>query len=804
MTMDEDAPETSAESRQLTAARLAVFLTAVTQILVIPGFLFPFVTTRNVFFRLCVELALSCVLIAGVKRLRELEGRADPILKGFCLFMLALSLAALFGLSPWHSLFGDFERMNGVWAWLHLFLFYLVLRILMREEDWPVLFRIIVVVADLIVIWGASEFLPTAMRNPRFQLVLSAGSTIGNPGLLAPYLLLCLALNGWLLGTERRWGWKALAVTSELILLVGIGGARNRSSQLGLVFGSMIGLAVFLFLQPDRRRLLKKYSLPALVTLALLIGGAYALSLKAPSIADQFWGRWNGFLASPVDHIRTLEWKIGADGFRERPILGYGPENHQIIVSHHFDPAVYSLAGGGIFDRTHNAWIELLATSGLVGFLAMVGVWLAAVATLRDGVREKSLASWEAGLLVGALTGYAVYLTFWFFDVNSAIVWVVLLAFLGSRVRGRIDVLNGKEANPGALPARPLRRITTWAAVVLIALAAYLHGIVPLVAAHDLSVAASGGSFADRLNRFERVMNSAAPQTLHTLPLYYSYLRSTSRYANAADADPLLRKRFNLALQRGMIEAKRSISRNPEDDRSYFDAARFSMLAGSFYRDARYVLLARNELLHAIRISPRRPDSRVVLSSVYLTLRDSSKARAQLDSAMRLAPQYGGSFFFAARDALQDNDPDSAAVLLRLSLKNNFQGSDSVFFSTVSALERRGEYLPAAELGQAYLESKVGPMAEWKWQKSSSRVSLTPLSDSLADKLPILYLKSGNTAAAISVAIAFGAVKRGIQPIVTAFVNDVRSGATSRWTDKSSLVPLIVPKTASSSTPGVK
>ena len=775
------------EPSQIRLARVAVWLTAFTQILVIPGFFFPFVTTRNIFFRLCVELALALTLLGGLKRLREIQGRTDPILKWFCFFIIAQSLAALFGFSPWHSLFGDFERMGGVWAWLHLFLFYVLLRILMREGDWYVFFRIIVLVADLIVIWGASEFLPATMRNPQFQLLLSAGSSIGNQGLLGPYLLLSFALVWFLLGSEKNRAWKAFALISGLIVLIGIGGARNRSSQLGLLVGSTVTFGAWLFLHPQRGAFLRKFSVRALGIFFLLIGSAYFLSVAAPNIADQFWGRWHGFLTSPVDHIRTLEWKIGAEGFRDRPLFGYGPENHQIIVSHHFDPAIYSVAGGGVFDRTHNAWIELAATSGIVGLLAMVGIWVAALLTIRDGVRENALAAWESALFLGALTGYAVYLTFWFFDINSVMLWVVILAYLRSRIQGRIHVFADGSPREAGTPDRPRRLKPTWAIVALIVLAGYLHGIIPLVAAHDLSRAASGGAFEDRLNRFERVMNSATPQTLHTFPLYYSFLRSSSRFANAPDANPFFRKQFDLALQRGMIEADRFIERNSDDDRSYVDAARFSMLAAGFYSDSRYIVLAKNELIRAAHISPRRPDVRILLSTAYLTLRDSTKAVSQLDSAMSLAPEYGASFFFAARLESAKNEPDSAAALLMTALRRKFVGTERDYLSVVSSLQSREEYLKAARLAQTFLEEKYGTFAGWKRKNSQQRIALTPLSDSLANQLPILYLKAGENAAAINAAKAYGEANPHAEAVATLFATDVKSGNTSKWIKQSVL-----------------
>lgn len=766
------------------AGRAAIVLTALTQIVLFPGFLFPFVTTRNVFFRVCVEIAVAAVLLAGVQRLRDVNDR-DPILKWFFGYLIAIGVAAMFGLSPWHSLFGDFERMGGVWAWVHLLLFYLVLRMLMQRSNWVLFFRLMLLVSTLVVVWGAAEFLPAGIRNPLFQSTLAAGSTIGNPGLLAPYLLLCLALSCWLMVAEsRRWR-RTYAAISAAVLLFGIAGSRNRSSELGLLAGALTGAVVFFLLHRNRKRLARTYVLVGSSGLALLVAASLLLAYRSPEMADRFGGRWKGFLSAPIDYSRTIEWKIALEGFRDRPLLGYGPENHQIVSSHHFDPKIYEVLGEETFDRTHNAWLELLATSGLAGTLAMIGIWVAAIGALRTGVRESSISGSEAAILSGAFASYAVYLTFWFFDINSLMVWVVILAFLANRVYGPLRAL----APQRSVPLRGFRgRAPVLAAVAAILLTSYLHGVVPLMAAHDLSVAAGGGVFAERLNAFQRVMNSSAPQTLHTFPLYYRFLRSGSRFATAPGASPFFRRQFDLALQRGMIEADRNISRNSEDDRSYVDAARFSMLAGSFYRDTRYLILARNELVHAVRISPRRPDARVFLSAVYQSLGDSAKGRAQLDSAMLLAPEYGGSFFFAARIALARNNPDSAAALLTLSLDRKFPGNELVVDTTVSALVSRGENLRAARLAQKFLESGYGPLARWKGRYSQNAPVLSSVSELLANRLPILYLKADEPNAAIAAAIAFASVQPKAGIAAADFVSAVRSGGGSSWKGKPSLI----------------
>ncbi len=768
------------EIRLAEVGRVAVYLTAATPLVLLRGFFFPFVTTRNIFFRFCVEIAVFTILARGVRRLRDIEVRDDPILKWFLAFVLALFVAAIFGASRWHSFFGDFERMGGVLAWLHLFVFYFVLRVLMRDGDWPILFRWFVIAADFVVAWGGLEFLPQSLRNPLFQTTLSTGSTIGNQGLLGPYLLLTLGLSAWLWRTEKRPFWRAFAAVSACILLFGIAGARNRSSELGLLFGFLVGSVVLILLEKNRRAIAKKYAVVVTLGLGVMAVLWYSVSAQAPKVANAVGGRWKGFTASPIDYSRTIEWSIALQGFRDRPLLGYGPENHQVVSSHHFDPRIYAVLGEGIFDRTHNAWLELLATSGIAGFITLIGVWVAAIFTLRRGAREERFSAGETAILAATLTGYAVYLTFWFFDINTVVVWIALLAFITSRKAPALEVGADRSVGP--------RHQLSWALAGLVILVAYLQGVVPLQAARTLSNAVTPGVFEYRLMEYQKVMNSASPQTLHTFPLYYQFLRNSAPLISA-EANPLARREFDLAMQRGVLEAERSIARNPEDDRSYVDAGRLFALAGVYYRDRRYIERAKLNFARAVRISPRRPDARILLSSVLVSLRDNSKAISQLDSAMKLAPDYPAAYLYAARMELRRGNADSAASLLLVAIAHRPVPLEAAVLGVVDTLQARGKYARAAELSRRFLERGYGDLE--RWEKLRPRPKPTFVEMNLADRLPILYLSAGEGVKAVEAAAAFRAFEPHASSSAAAFTSDVARGAAEGWKIQSMLYPLL-------------
>jgi hypothetical protein len=617
---------------------------------------------------------------------------------------------------------------------------------------------------------------------------LSTGSLIGNPGLLAPYLFLVLALCCWLILEDRRARWRVFAVSSAALMVIGIAGSLNRSAQLGLLAGTVVGGAVWLFSMPERRKFFRASAVVGALCIASIALG-YEASIVAPNAFSHLAGKWERSFASPVDYSRTIQWKEALSGFADRPLTGYGPENYQIVTSHHFDPRIYAVLGNGIFDRVHNAWLELLATSGLIGTVTMIGLWLAAAGTLRRGFREKKLGPGETAVFSGALVGYAVYLTFWFFDINSVVIWVCILAFLAFRVYGRLELFADPERGE-SWDSRTRMLAVALAAVTL--LAAYLQVFVPFAAARRLGIAAGNAPFEQRLDAFQRAMDSPAPQTLHNLPLFYRFLRDSYRPAAIAKKDPLLALEFDLAYKRGMIEAERTISRNPSDDRSYLDAARFSMLTGSYYRDPRYVVYAGKQLLRAASISPKRPDIRILLASTYLTLADTVKASAQLDTALRWVPDYGAAYFYLGAIAVGRGNPDSAASLLSAAFAQTFVGYEDVYQRTVEALRRRGEHARAAGLCRRYLETKYGALSSWRQDRMPKSLNLTPVSETMANRLPILYADAGEPDSAIVAAFAFAAV----QPLALPSARALRANLKSKRTiDRKGSEFLVSPET---------
>lgn len=67
----------------------------------------------------------------------------------------------------------------------------------------------------------------------------------------------------------------------------------------------------------------------------------------------------SGEAASYSDQMRLLMINIGIDRFFEKPIFGYGLDNYRVLLNNHIGIETYS----------HNNFIELLISGGIIGFV---------------------------------------------------------------------------------------------------------------------------------------------------------------------------------------------------------------------------------------------------------------------------------------------------------------------------------------------------------------------------------------------------------------------------------------------------
>jgi O-antigen ligase/tetratricopeptide (TPR) repeat protein len=753
-------------------------------VIVIPDFFFPYVVPRNIYFRVVVEVGIAALVLALCFGRKTLDLRGEPVFWSLVAFLAAASVSALFSPARTHSFFGDFERMGGVWAWLHLVLFFLLLRTL-RDEDWKWVLNAALAVGVFVSVRIIVQHSWLAFSDASTDTVAASSTTVGNPGLLAAYLLINIALAGYLASTSVRY--RLLYLSAGGLNLLALVFAENRSTVVGLVLGAIVAGVLYATLSTNSRKRWAAVTIPATLA-AIVIGLAgtikwfptSAVARDAPTVMQRL-ALTN--TAGP-DGARTMQWRAAVEGFKDRPLLGYGMENHNLAWSAHFDPGIYK-AGTDIFDRTHNQFLETLATTGLLGAAAFLGIWIAIGVTLVRAYRAGRLSVPAVAVLAGLQVAYATYLFFWFFDLNSTMLWILSAALVASRGTVGSVVLEVSGHVPEKATTRPALAL---ASIVVLAAAIYGEGYIPIRANRALAeIDSPSGSIVRTLSQFEVLSTTAARQSTHSPMVMGVLIGSIRPRFKQIQADTSQRRILDRAFTESFAAFAREIHRDTLNDRLYTHEGSLLVEAAHYYDSPSYRLQAIDAFHKAIELSPRRIQQRLLLANVYTGARDYERALVVLSDAVKSDPELGEPRYRLAQAYIGAGRSDSALAMLHSSLGLGYVGAPEVYLSMGKRLEFSGRSAKAAKLYAAYLEAKYTKAV---WDRSGTIDTPVPTADiAVAAHLPLLYVRAQDSELAIKSAAALSAFDPSRASIVDRFVSDIGARRRGTWVARNSLLP---------------
>ena len=393
------------ETAALWAIRFGVVLLLLTPLVVSTETAYPFVVGKAVFSRTVIEVVFA---LWAVLALANPDYRAP---RSWLLTWLGIGfacsvVAAIFGVSVGHSLWSNFERMQGVVDAAHWLALAVALAGAFRSRrDFLVLLHIHLGVSALVAVLAIARFhdlgLPFfgALPEREFPRI---GGVFGNALYLASYAavntVLAIGLGVWAWRTERRrkrwlatsfWTLAAYLNVHALVL------ADARSAWLALaVAAAFCGVAYVVWGKSRRWR----FGVAATMVAGLV--GCVAL-LAAPPIG----GRLAEAANDESVRQRGAALVAGLVGFSERPATGFGPENFIVPWGRHASGAV-----GEAHDNAHNRVVEEAATKGLLGVAAHAVLWVLMYLVLVRRARSASSTDEKLYLLTlaAALTCFLV------------------------------------------------------------------------------------------------------------------------------------------------------------------------------------------------------------------------------------------------------------------------------------------------------------------------------------------------------------------------------------------------------------
>lgn len=600
--------------------------------------LFPFITGRNFAFRIITEIAF--VLWLGLAAAyREYRPKPSKLLGAVIAFVGIVFLADLFGVNPYRSFFSNYERMEGFMMIAHLGIYFTILTsIFQKKDDWKIFWHLFVVgslLASLYALFQKLGFLRSIQGGVRVD------GTIGNPTYLAAYLLLSMAVISLLFWNSReRWQkilYGAFFLFEALIILF----TASRGVILASGIGTILWLVCFIFFAPLRQHSgLRKYKIAAgvfLCVVALIPVLFYAFRTKPFINQSPIFSRFaNLSLQEKTTRSRFMIWSMAYQGFRERPLLGWGQENFPAIFSKYYNPKLFDQEPW--FDRSHNIIFDWLTHAGIFGLASYFTIFVFAGAALMQYLRavRGNLFLWLGGMTLGVfLIAYFLQNVLVFDNLNTYILFFALLAYLETLRRAAEPVFEIKTAfapNAGKKSAMVL----ALGFIILIPVF-YIINIKPIRQSRSLI-----GIL--QLNNTEpqpspKIMENAFRAAL----AYHSFGATEIREQLAHITQSVITRKAPREEQESfyrfaLAEAEKQREEIPFDVK--YRQLLSAVYENGFAFDQTLIKKSEENLLEAIRIGPGKQPSYFMLAELYLKTNQPDRALAYMKEAADLAPNY--------------------------------------------------------------------------------------------------------------------------------------------------------------------
>jgi O-antigen ligase/tetratricopeptide (TPR) repeat protein len=426
---------------------------------------FPFIISKTAFFQSLVEIIFFLWLALAICD-KKYRPRRTPALIGLAAFLAVLVFTAVLGMDPWRSFWSIYERAFGVVTFLHLGALVLVLSALYSEIPWRKLFYSSIVTATVVNIVAFLQ-----LWNPNLLVNegegARPGSTFDNPSFLAGYALFHIFLALYLFfalrkvddaRAERRQKpnavWAAVFLIATIILgIATVFITQTRGAVLALAAGVFVLLLLFALRPPAG------VAIPAFFKSKRVYGAAILLILLAGAL---FWfTRGNSFWAKIPGVARFQNLTLGSNdilprlialnaawrGFLDKPILGWGWDNFNVVFNKYYDPrALEQDYQETRFDKPHNFFMEYLVSGGvllLLAFIFMLG------ALLYEARRHGGKIFYQ--IFLAAIAAYIVQNLFLFDTLGPALIFFVFFGFIDGTYGEKIKKESGKVV-PGQLP----------------------------------------------------------------------------------------------------------------------------------------------------------------------------------------------------------------------------------------------------------------------------------------------------------------------------------------------------------------
>ncbi len=594
---------------------------------------FPFITGKNFAFRIIVEIVFAAWIILALYE-PAYRPKRSWILGSFSVLLVVMFFANLFGENPMMSFWSNFERMEGYVTLLHTLMYFIVAgSILTTDKLWDRFFHITFFSSLILTLYAFAQLSGSIVIN---QGGWRLDGTLGNSAYMAIYMLfnafMALLMFVRTKSPKLRYVYGALFLLFTYLLIQ----TATRGTILGLVGGLGV-TAAYVALFTRNHPQMRKVAAASLLGVVLVIG-LFVTFRQSSFIQNNPYLARVASITLSEGNVRFKIWDMAYEGFKERPLLGWGQSNFNYVFNKNYDPSLYFAESW--YDRVHNIVFDWLIAGGILGALAYFAIYFSALyylflKPLLTG--EEKFSTAERGVILGLLAGYLFHNLFVFDNIVSYIYYGTILAFIHSRVGTPFKGLSGWKSD-----TRIIEQVALPVVGVILVGTLYFVNVPGIKAAGDIIDAFRATDQTEMTAAFERGLarNSFGAQEIR------EQMTRRSQEVIFNESVPMETKTELIANVEAELLAQ--IEEKPNDARAHMFIASFYRSLGTPEAIDKAIL----QLETARSLSPNKQQIIFEQGLAYHQKQDFTRALEYFKEAYELDESYGEARVFYAMEGI--------------------------------------------------------------------------------------------------------------------------------------------------------
>jgi tetratricopeptide (TPR) repeat protein/O-antigen ligase len=638
-----------------TVSLAAFFIIPIIPFVVSSSLFFPFITGKNILFRVLVEIGVGAWAILALYD-RKYRPKLSWVLVAGGLFTFFLAISDFLSVYPYKSIWSNFERMEGLVTLVHLFVYLLAITSLFKTENlWHRFLQTNIGMSVVVALYGLAQIAGTVRINQSGDRL---DATLGNADYLAVYMLFNIFFSLFLLFRKSSskavmWVYGIIAILDAVILYY----TATRGVILGLIGG--IGLtALLIALFEKERPTLRKISIGAIAAIILVIGLFIAFKHTSFVQESKVLRRFASITFDVnQNNARFMIWDMAWQGFKEKPVLGWGQESFNQVFNKYYDPGLYGQEQW--FDRTHNVFLDWLIAGGALGLISylllfITGLYYIWVIQPKASLLKKLILKFvhnpresftvtEKSILTGLLAGYFFHNLFVFDNIVSYFLFFTVIGYVSGSWRHFKDEAVEKSEEPSAIA-----QVGALAVVVVVVFGLYFTAYKPYAAAQALIQAITPQQTLGIEGNYDFFRKALDLNTVGRPEVREQILQITSQVAGASNLPAEIQQKF---LTLAEEEFKKQFEESPND-------ARYYLFFGTFLTNLGQPNEAITYLEKARELSPRKQTILFALGSAYIDAQEYAKGFEVLKEAYEYETSNGEAKEYYAAAALYVGKPE--------------------------------------------------------------------------------------------------------------------------------------------------